>query len=456
MNATTTRKSKQDRKQQPEWPKPVQPGRAIVRVYRRKTPSGNWAFMVANYVDGARRFDSYPDEQAAVEAATTLAGRIDARDYVAASMTQEQAIEYANSVARLRPFGITVNAATSAVAACLGNEPGKVPDLAGLHAAVKFSAARNKHTVKKPVPAVVTELLKIKESRGASDRYRADLASRLNRFARDCNKDCCNVTASDVQAWLDSQKADEGKALSPQSYKNYRTVLHTFFEFAVARGYAADNPVESVEKLKVRTGDVEIFTPLEIARLLAAAQEKFPGFLPCLAVGAFAGLRSAELERLEWSDIDLTARHIVVAASKSKTASRRIVPIADNLAAWLTPYAGKQGKVWTGTHYELYDTQQAVAAATSVEADESKGIKAQKPVAWKSNALRHSYASYRFAATSDAGKVAGECGNSAAVIHRYYRELVKPADAERWFSVRPTEAPANILPLPATAVSAEA
>jgi len=48
---------------------------------------------------------------------------------------------------------------------------------------VKFSAARNKHTVKKPVPAVVTELLKIKESRGASDRYRADLASRLNRFA---------------------------------------------------------------------------------------------------------------------------------------------------------------------------------------------------------------------------------------------------------------------------------
>ena len=78
-------------------------------------------------------------------------------------------------------------------------------------------------------------------------------------------------------------ETDEGKALSPQSYKNYRTVLHTLFEFAVARGYAADNPVEGVEKLKVRNGDVEIFTPVEIARLLAAAQELVPRLpaLPC-------------------------------------------------------------------------------------------------------------------------------------------------------------------------------
>lgn len=452
MNDTTTRKSKQDRKHQPEWPKPVQPGRAIVRVYRRKTPSGNWAFMVANYVDGKRRFDSYPDEQAAVDAATKLAERIDARDYVAASMTQEQAIEYADSAAALKPYGATVRDATATVALCLKI----VGDLSNMHAACKFYAARYRQVEKKPVAEVVAELLRVKESRGASDRYRADLASRLNRFARDCSKDCCNVTASDVQAWLDSQKADEGKPLSPQSYKNYRTVLHTLFEFAVARSYAADNPVEAVEKLKVRNGDVEIFTPVEIARLLEAARANFPAFVPCLAIGAFAGLRSAELERLEWSDIDLTARHIVVAASKSKTASRRIVPIADNLGEWLRPYAAKQGRVWTGTHYEFYDTQEAVAAATAVEADEEKGIKAQKAVAWKGNALRHSFASYRFAQTGDAGRVAGECGNSAAVIHRHYRELVKPADAEQWFNVRPAHAAANVLPMPATAASAQA
>jgi hypothetical protein len=42
-------------------------------------------------------------------------------------------------------------------------------------------------------------------------------------------------------------------------------------------------------------------------------------------------------------------------------------------------------------------------------------VAAQKPIKWKANGLRHSYASYRFAQTADAGRVAGELGNSAAV-----------------------------------------
>src|SRR5262249_47992463 len=81
--------------------------------------------------------------------------------------------------------------------------------------------------------------------------------------------------------------------------------------------------------------------------------------------------------------------------------------------------------------------QKKAAAATAVEADPQKGIKAQKPVKWKANALRHSYASYRFAQIGDAGRVAGELGNSAAMVYRHYRELVKPADGERWFNIRP-------------------
>lgn len=69
-------------------------------------------------------------------------------------------------------------------------------------------------------------------------------------------------------------------------------------------------------------------------------------------------------------------------------------------------------------------------------------------VKWKSNALRHSSASYRFAVTGDAGRVAGELGNSAAVVHRHYRELVKPADAKRWFAVAPN-AEANFVTMSA-------
>ena len=66
---------------------------------------------------------------------------------------------------------------------------------------------------------------------------------------------------------------------------------------------------------------------------------------------------------------------------------------------------------------------------------------------WKSNGLRHSFASYRFAQIGDAGRVAGECGNSAAVIHKHYRELVRPADAVKWFAVAPVT-DEKILPAP--------
>jgi integrase len=422
MKSTPSRNKARKR----DWPKKVSLGRVSVSVYRRRIPTGGFGFMVANYADGKRRFDSHPNEADALEAAQRLAKKLSEREVLAASMTNEQAAEYAAAVQTLAPFPLTATAST--VAECLK----LVGDLPNLHAAAKLWATRNKRTTRKPVADVVKELLAIKEGRRASKRYLADLRVRLGRFANDCRKDACDVATAEIQAWLDAQK------LAPQNYKNFRTVLNLLFEFAVARGYAADSPVAGVESLEVKGGAVHIFTPAEITRLLDAAS---PDFLPSLAIGAFAGLRSAEIERLEWSDIDLAGRHITVGADKAKTASRRVVPISDNLAAWLASYAQRTGNVWPGTHEEFYEAQQTTAADTKTET---------KPaVKWKINALRHSYASYRFALTGDAGRVAGELGNSAAVVHKHYRELVKPADAQRWFAVKPQDEAANVLPMAA-------
>jgi integrase len=388
--------------------------------------------MVVNYADGKRRFDSYATETEALEAADKLAKQIDKRDYVAASMTQAQAVEYADAIAALAPFNVTVRAACSAVAESLKT----VGDLSSVHAAIKFYVARHKQTTKKPVAELVAELLEVKRGRGASPRYIGDLESRLQRFSDDCQKDANTVTTADIQSWLD------GLELSTQSYNNFRRVVHLMFQFAVARGYAADNPVAGTERVKIKNGEIGIFRPDEIGRLLAAADEDFR---PCLALGAFAGLRTAEIERLTWEDIDLPGRMIKIGASQSKTASRRIVPIHDNLAAWLAPYGARHGKVWADDPVTFVNRERQTATATGDA--EAK----QKAVKWQRNGLRHSYASYRFAQIGDAGRVAGELGNSAAVVHKHYRELVKPADAQRWFEVKP-ESPANVLTMPAKAV----
>ena len=40
---------------------------------------------------------------------------------------------------------------------------------------------------------------------------------------------------------------------------------------------------------------------------------------------------------------------------------RRIVPIAENLAVWLAPYAGRTGSLWTQTHICFHKRQEATA-----------------------------------------------------------------------------------------------
>jgi integrase len=303
--------------------------------------------------------------------------------------------------------------------------------------AAKFYAARNPLALpSKPVQALVDELITTKKGRKKSKRYVQDLRSRLDRFAKTFKGNIGDITTAQIQSWLD------GLELAPQSYINYRRVVYSLFAFAEARGYIfkGSNPVEAVESVEADDREVEVFTPSEIARLLAEAS---PDFLPCLAIGCFAGLRSAEIERLEWKDVDLAGRHIVVGADKAKTASRRVVPISDNLAAWLGSCAEKKGKVWKGTHDGFYDAQQETAAATEVKAEPEKGVQAIKAVEWKQNAMRHSYGSYRLALIGDDARVAFEMGDSAKVVHKHYKSLVKHADAAAWFAIMP-ERPANV------------
>ncbi len=91
-----------------------------------------------------------------------------------------------------------------------------------------------------------------------------------------------------------------------------------------------------------RGGEIEIFTPNEMAELLAAASDEQ---LPFMAISAFAGVRHAEIQRLDWANVDQAASIIEIRADAAKTASRRVIPILPNLAAWLKPHWKEAGPV---------------------------------------------------------------------------------------------------------------
>ena len=56
---------------------------------------------------------------------------------------------------------------------------------------------------------------------------------------------------------------------------------------------------------------------------------------------------------------------------------------------------------------------------------------------WPQDLLRHTAASYLVARDGDAGKVALQLGNSAAVLLLNYRELVEKEDAAAFFELGP-------------------
>jgi integrase len=221
------------------------------------------------------------------------------------------------------------------------------------------------------------------------------------------------IVARDIDDWLRS--LDVGAV----TRNTFRRRLAALFGFAKRRGYLAENPLPDVERAKERAGEVEILTVGETDRLLKAAS---PDTIPYWAIGAFAGVRRAEIERLDWGDVRLDDGFIEVKASKSKTASRRLVPIQPNLAEWLVPYRTRRGRV----------SPQNLQKHINDDRD-----RAQLRAEWPQNALRHSFGSYHLAHFKDAAKLALEMGNSPAMIFKHYRELVKPKDAELYWAIRP-------------------
>ena len=177
------------------------------------------------------------------------------------------------------------------------------------------------------------------------------------------------ILANDIQNYVRDLKR------GPRSKNNTRKAIKTLFTFAQTRGYLPKGLTEAsdLQRVKEPAKPIGIFTPEQMAALLQHAPADL---VPFLAIGAFAGLRHAEILRLDWAEVDLADGHIEILTS------------------------------------------------------------------------------YRVAQVKNVAQVALEAGNSPKIIFSNYRELVKPADAEKWFSISPAR-PANVVmvPQPATAES---
>jgi len=235
-----------------------------------------------------------------------------------------------------------------------------------------------------------------------------------------------------------------GKAASPKFRQHIRAATCAVLKHAIAKGWLTKGVMdfEDVQTPRNRrAGAIEVFTPTELEALLTQAdaatdegKKPFADLIPFLTIGGFSGLRSAEIERLDWRHIDLVQGHIEITAANAKTASRRIVPVVDNLKLWLTPLHKGEGRVFA----------LSTSGGNVTERLNKLAIKAGLP-RWKKNALRHSFISYRVAKVQNVAQVALEAGNSPQVIFSNYRSVVTPAEAEKYFALAPAQPAENVV-----------
>ncbi len=224
------------------------------------------------------------------------------------------------------------------------------------------------------VETLVAEFLDSRRAKAKSETYIRDLEKRLARFAREIGLErmVSDIQAAEVDAWI------HGSGVGPQTMNNFRAVLSAAWGFAVKRGYASENILGCVDKVKVTRDHVASFTAAEIEKLLNAAPFEF---IPFLAIGAFAGLRPEEIKRLQWAEVSFEDRLITVNASVSKTAKKRFAEISPNLLEWLKPFAGRTGAVACPNLQKfMRQTRRDAGIAT-----------------WPADVLRHTFASNHYA-----------------------------------------------------------
>jgi integrase len=409
------------------YPLIVRKGSVSVRVYRVKNAKRGEVFEVTWFKEGLRHRKSFRQAGDARKHAEFTAKALDAGKGASLALNGAELESYRLSKRILAEMGgdLPMHSIVQEYVSSkklLGNE--------SLLAAIQHHVAMKSVGALKAIKVsdLVADYIRAKENDGVSKDYLRDCRFRLGRFAKDFQTDIAKIKSADLDAWLRSF------AHSGRSRNNTRGLLVTLFRFARSAGHLPRGQMTEAEHLsraKDKGGEIEIFSVDELSRLLNASGN---AVLPYIALGAFAGIRTAEIHRLTWDSIRWGQRVIEIKAGMAKTSQRRLIPLLDNLVLWLQQIPDRTGPI-------------VKLARPEKTAREIVAVSCQPIVTWKHNALRHSYASYRLAVIQDAGKLALEMGNSPSMVFRHYRELVTVEEANAWFAIVPKKASENDKPV---------
>jgi integrase len=436
-----------------KWPHAIRNGDVAVKIYRNNghVRGKNFrTFVVSYYANGQRQLRRFTDFTSANAEADRIATQKAQGTLGAAALTPKDRVSLEQALALLsKTDGVSHTSVARLVEIVRDYASARVHLPQGITLSETAHFYKHKHPANMPrkaVAEVVAEFIADRKSAGCSAIHLHDLGVRLGQFSRAFVAPIMAVNPAHVQQWIYGLKNHKNNNdTSTRTKENMLRQIVSLFNFARRHKYVPTELAIEISEIptpKKQPAPIGVYTPDEIRAILAFADTQIT---PALAIAAFAGLRLAEVARLDWREVRLAEKLIVIEANKAKTAARRLVPIPDNLAAWLTLHAKRSGPV-NPCKEQLHNVGNALG-------DRFERAAARAKVTWKRNGFRHSYISYRVAVLKDVPAVALECGNSPQVIFSNYRALATESDGKAWFAIMPPKAAENIVPMRSAAVA---
>src|SRR5690554_233547 len=144
-----------------------------------------------------------------------------------------------------------------------------------------------------------------------SHQEKVQTTLRLHLLPRFDDKEVGCISKSDIlefRASLAKVTTRSNKPLSPSRINHIMTPLRMILHEAANR-YNFSSPYEGIKSLKVPRTDVEPFSIDEVRLILQNVREDFKNYY---TVRFFTGMRTAEIDGLQWDAVDFKRRQIIV------------------------------------------------------------------------------------------------------------------------------------------------
>ncbi len=339
--------------------------------------------------------------------------------------TQQERNEFVDSLPKLRDAGI------------------------GVKEAIDFAIERMRPKGgDKYIHEIISELLKHKQLLLSRGQLRPDTVKSFRSKSKLITEEfgsllIRNLKIEDVILWIDALE------LRDRTKKNYLTSLTEIIKYSVQKQYIFDNILDSMttyerKELFSELDDSEpgILTIEESERLIKTAYDHPElGMLPVVTLGLFCGIRTEELQKLEWKDVRAGEGFVIISASIAKKRKIRNVTLPDNAKAWLSLCENKEGLIYKTENNSPFSSRFSylLRKAGFVDPEGKKNSSRQVLLSWKKNAMRHSFGSYHYALHGDSIKTSNELGHQQGdnVLFNHYRALTSKESAKQYFDIHP-------------------